>query len=222
MPNNPEVEFPPVSMAELRALAKEAMVTAKEASVSAKEATASAKEATVSAKEANAAAKEASAAVKETNATVKDLAKNDKTTRKRIEDAEKARGRAAETWFRKALPDALEKAGHKVDFVVPHRLRRKDREYDFVAVNGDSIFVGEVKVRFRTKHLSRLRDLASNFRKDYPHKAGDRKIYAIVCGMTVDEDAANLARDDGLLVAEAEGKTKILAKPRKMRDFRGG
>ena len=205
---NSEVEFPPVSAAELRAHILQVSANIDRAAATADRAGAS--------------ADRANAAVERLSQQVAKVDDNDKTTRKRIEDAEKARGRAAETWFRKALPDALEKAGHKVDFVVPHRLRREDREYDFVAVNGDSIFVGEVKVRFRAKHLSRLRDLASNFRKDYPHKAGDRKIYAIVCGMTVDEEAANLARGQGLLVAEAEGKTKILAKPRKMRDFRGG
>ena len=193
-----EFEFPSVSMAELRAIATQAMITADRA---------------------NAAAKEASASADRASAAVADLANEDKKTRKRIEEAEEARGRAAEDWFRESLPKALEKAGYKVDSVEPRRLKGQHHEYDFVAVNGDSVFVGEVKTRFRAKHIDRLLVSVSRFRKNFPDKAGDRKVFGIVCGMTVDEDAADRARIEGLLVAQAKGKSKVLAKPRKMRDF---
>ena len=193
-----EFEFPSVSMAELRAIATQAMITADRA---------------------NAAAKEASASADRASAAVADLANEDKKTRKRIEEAEEARGRAAEDWFRESLPKALEKAGYKVDSVEPRRLKGQFCDYDFVAVNGDSIFVGEVKVRFRAKHVSQLKDLADSFRKDFPGKAGDRKVFGIACGMTVDEDAAARARTEGFLVAQAKGKSKVLAKPRKARGF---
>ena len=102
------------------------------------------------------------------------LEAGDRKTRWRIEEAEEARGRAAEEMFRGALPALLKKAGMKVDKVEPRRLRKQDREYDFVARNGAANFVGEVKVRFRAKHLSRLRDLLRQFRNDYPDKAGGR------------------------------------------------
>ena len=157
--------------------------------------------------------------VERTSNSVAELSEDHKKTRQRIEEAEEARGRAAETMFRKALPAVLKKAGHAVDFVEPRRLRKKDREYDFVAHNGEANYVGEVKVRFRARHLARLRDLARQFRRDYPGKAGTRAVYGIVCGITVDEDAANIAREEGLLVVEAKGKAEMRGKPRKVRDF---
>ena len=149
------------------------------------------------------------------------LADGDEKTRKRIEEAEEARGRAAEAMFRKSLPAALKKAGMKVDHVEPNRLRLEDREYDFVARNGKANFVGEVKVRFKAKHLSRLRDLLRQFREDYPEKAGDRPVYGVVCGMVVDDDAADIARKQGLLVVEGRTKAKLRAKPDKIRDYAG-
>ena len=171
----------------------------------------------------DAAAKKSSVAIadisKETSAAIADISKEDKKTRKRIEDAEEARGRAAETWFRESLPGALAAAGYKVDFVEPRRLKCLHHEYDFVAVNGDAVFVGEVKARFRERDIYQLEALVSSFRKDFPGKAGDRKVYGIACGLTVDENAAVVARKAGLLVAQAEGKSKVLAKPRKMRGF---
>ena len=147
---------------------------------------------------------------------------DDKKTRQRIEEAEEARGRAAEAMFRDALPAVLEKAGLKVSHVEPRRLRKRDREYDFVARNGKANFVGEVKVRFRAKHLSQLRGLLAKFREDYPEKAGRRAVYGIVCGLAVDEDAAAIARKEGLLVVEGKGAAKLRVKPRKIRDYAGG
>ena len=150
------------------------------------------------------------------------LADGDEKTRKRIEEAEEARGRAAEAMFRKSLPAVLKKAGMKVDHVEPNRLRLEDREYDFVARNGKANFVGEIKVRFKARHLSRLRDLLRQFREDYPEKAGDRPVYGVVCGMVVDDDAADIARKQGLLVVEGRTKAKLRVKPRKIRDYAGG
>ena len=147
------------------------------------------------------------------------LADGDEKTRKRIEEAEEARGRAAEAMFRKSLPAALKKAGMKVDHVEPTRLRLEDREYDFVARNGKANFVGEIKVRFKARHLSRLRDLLRQFREDYPEKAGDRPVYGVVCGMVVDDDAADIARKQGLLVVEGRTKAKLRVKPDKIRDY---
>ena len=159
---------------------------------------------------------------REMRAEFRALQDGDKKTRQRIEEAEEARGRAAEAMFRGALPAVLEKAGLKVDHVEPRRLRKLDREYDFVARNGKANFVGEVKVRFRAKHLVRLRGLLAAFREDYPAKAGRRAVYGIVCGLVVDEDAAAIARKEGLLVVEGKGAAKLRVKPRKIRDYAGG
>ena len=164
---------------------------------------------------------ELSAEIKEVAQMARDLLEGDEKTRKRIEEAEEARGRAAEAMFRKALPAVLKKAGMKVDHVEPNRLRLEDREYDFVARNGKANFVGEVKVRFKAKHLSRLRDLLRQFREDYPEKAGDRPVYGVVCGMVVDDDAADIARKQGLLVVEGRTKAKLRVKPDRVRDYAG-
>ena len=142
--------------------------------------------------------------------------------RKRIEEAEKARKRATKAMLHKMLPVALERAGMKVDYVEPRRLRKLDRKYNFVARNGHANFVGDIKIRFKAKHLSRLRDLLRRFREDYPEKAGRRAVYGIVCGLVVDEDAAAIARKEGLLVVEGKGAAKLRVKPRKIRDYAGG
>ena len=144
---------------------------------------------------------------------------DDRKVLKRIEDVEAARGRAIESMFRKSLPLALEKAGLHVDYVEPRRLRKDDREYDFIARNGKANFVAEIKARFRARDLAQLRSALVKFREDYPEKAGNRPVYGIVCGQVVDEDAANIARKEGLLVVEGKHEAETLFKPRKMRDY---
>ena len=154
----------------------------------------------------------------ERDAWMKRLGESDEKTRKRIEAAEKARGRAAEAQFRKVLPGLLAGKGMSVDYVEPRALKKEDREYDFIARNGRMNFVGEIKVRFRAKDLAQLTRLLVKFREDYPDKAGDRPIYGVVCGMTVDEDAANIARKEGLLVVD--GRTEAnLRMPARIRDY---
>ena len=154
----------------------------------------------------------------ERDAWMKRLGESDEKTRKRIEAAEKARGRAAEAQFRKVLPGLLAGKGMPVDHVEPRALKKEDREYDFIARNGRMNFVGEIKVRFRAKDLAQLTRLLVKFREDYPDKAGDRPIYGVVCGMTVDEDAANIARKEGLLVVD--GRTEAtLRMPARIRDY---
>ena len=146
-------------------------------------------------------------------AWMKRLGESDEQTRKRIEDAEKARGRAAEALFRKALPGLLAKAGMRVDHVEPRALKVEDREYDFVARNGRMNFVGEIKVRFRARDLAQLRSALAKFREDCPELAGDRPTYGVVCGMVVDEDAANIARKEGFLVVDGRTKAKLHMPP---------
>ena len=148
------------------------------------------------------------------NAWMERLGESDEKTRKRVEDAEKARGRVAEILFRKALPGLLANEGMKVDHVEPRALKKMDREYDFVARNGRMNFVGEIKTRFRVRDLLQLRGLLAKFRADYPDKAGDRPIYGVVCGMIVDEDAANIARREGFLVADGRTEAKLHMPPR--------
>ena len=148
------------------------------------------------------------------NAWMERLGESDEKTRKRVEDAEKARGRVAEILFRKALPGLLANEGMKVDHVEPRALKKMDREYDFVARNGRMNFVGEIKTRFRVRDLLQLRGLLAKFRADYPDKAGDRPIYGVVCGMIVDEDAANIARKEGFLVADGRTEAKLHMPPR--------
>ena len=150
----------------------------------------------------------------ERDAWMKRLEESDEQTRKRIEDAEKARGRVAETLFRKSLPGLLAKEGMPVDHVEPRALKVEDREYDFIARNGRMNFVGEIKVRFRARDLAQLRSALMKFREDCPELAGDRPTYGVVCGMVVDEDAANIARKEGFLVVDGRTEAKLHMPPR--------
>ena len=150
----------------------------------------------------------------ERDAWMKRLEESDEQTRKRIEDAEKARGRVAETLFRKSLPGLLAKEGMPVDHVEPRALKVEDREYDFIARNGRMNFVGEIKVRFRARDLAQLRSALMKFREDCPELAGDRPTYGVVCGMVVDEEAANIARKEGFLVVDGRTEAKLHMPPR--------
>ena len=150
----------------------------------------------------------------ERDAWMKRLEESDEQTRKRIEDAEKARGRVAETLFRKSLPGLLAKEGMPVDHVEPRALKVEDREYDFIARNGRMNFVGEIKVRFRARDLAQLVRLLMKFREDCPELAGDRPTYGVVCGMVVDEEAANIARKEGFLVVDGRTEAKLHMPPR--------
>ena len=134
--------------------------------------------------------------------------------RKQVEAEKRERAHATKALFRSALPGLLAKEGMPVDHVEPHMLRIDDRKYDFVARSGKMNFVGEIKVRFRVRDLALLVRLLMKFREDCPELAGDRPIYGVVCGMVVDEDAANIARKEGFLVVDGRTEAKLHMPPR--------
>ena len=116
--------------------------------------------------------------------------------------------RVLENSFAASLPRVMAEAHDIViapeDVRVRVRKGRKRREYDFIAPNGEVVLVGEVKTRFRLGDVNRLARALLQFRVDYPEYAG-LKLYGVVAGGAVDDDALADALDAGFIVLRMEG-----------------
>ena len=116
--------------------------------------------------------------------------------------------RVLENSFAAALPRVMAEAHNIVisseDVRVRVRRGRKRREYDFIAPNGEVVLVGEVKTRLRRADVGQLALALLQFRVDYPEYAG-LKLYGVVAGGAVDDDALADALDAGFIVLRMEG-----------------
>ena len=116
--------------------------------------------------------------------------------------------RVLENSFAAALPRVMAEAHNIVispeDVRVRVRRGRKRREYDFIAPNGEVVLVGEVKTRLRRADVGQLALALLQFRVDYPEYAG-LKLYGVVAGGAVDDDALADALDAGFIVLQMDG-----------------
>lgn len=127
--------------------------------------------------------------------------------------------RSLEEEFRDALNEAGELCGARLDgcFVraQPKRSARKPgNEYDLVAVNSDTVFVGEIK---RKLTAAKVRDFAAKklprFAKDFPKIARGQKIFGMVGGAVIEEDAAEAARELGIPVLRLKNRKLAVTAP---------
>ena len=115
--------------------------------------------------------------------------------------------RVLENSFAASLPRVMR--AHKIhikaeDVKVRARKGRKKREYDFVAPNTRLVLVGEVKTRFTRKDVTQLVGALAQFRRDYPEYA-KLKLYGVVAGGVVEEDALADALEEGFFVLQMNG-----------------
>ena len=163
--------------------------------------------------------KDLSVQMADTITTVRALNQDHAKTRRRIEEAEASRGRAAEFLFHSDFQRVMEEdAGFALENLSRLRIKTNGREYDFFADGWETTgwrkvaIVAEVKSRFRASHLDRLRELARSLRGDFPDLIEDSAVYAAAAGMSVDRDAADIARKEGIFVLVPESKTRLKLK----------
>ena len=127
--------------------------------------------------------------------------------RRNNENHRRNSSRVLENSFAASLPRVMRE--HKIhikaeDVKVRARKGRKKREYDFVAPNTRLVLVGEVKTRFTRKDVTQLVGALAQFRRDYPEYA-KLKLYGVVAGGVVEEDALADALEEGFFVLQMNG-----------------
>ena len=84
---------------------------------------------------------------------------------------------------------------------------RKDNhycEYDIVGINSDTTVITEVKSRFTAEHVTELYGKLARFRLEHPELVRGR-VVGVVAGLSVNADAADLARKFGFIVLKLNG-----------------
>jgi hypothetical protein len=113
----------------------------------------------------------------------------------------------AEEFFRRGLESQNELFG--IEFSEIAYLEKKTKklqgEYDIVLYNGDTMIVIEVKHKLHPRDVEIFLDRKlPNFKKLFPEYA-KKAIIGGVAGMSVPNDSAGLAQDNGLLVLTQAG-----------------
>ena len=145
---------------------------------------------------------------KEMARITKERAKLDEDIADRLQQQEGLRtniSRAAEDAFATSLPDIMLGQNIRLDG-VRRRVRKSKHgpEFDFLGVNGQLAVAGEAKIRLRPKNVREFLQKLREFRDHFPEHAR-LKLFGAVGGMTVDDDAAHLARKFGLYVLRMNG-----------------
>ena len=125
--------------------------------------------------------------------------------------------RGVEDSFAASLKPLMAEYGVLLDDVLV-RVRNANHgpEVDILGLNGTTAVVGEVKLQLKREDVSVFSDDLRDFRDDFPEHARP-KIYGVVAGMTIDEDAAALARKRGFFILQLDG---AIVSPQTPKDFR--
>ena len=125
--------------------------------------------------------------------------------------------RGVEDSFAASLKPLMAEYGVPLDDVLV-RVRNANHgpEVDILGLNGTTAVVGEVKLQLKREDVSVFSDDLRDFRDDFPEHARP-KIYGVVAGMTIDEDAAALARKRGFFILQLDG---AIVSPQTPKDFR--
>ncbi len=119
-----------------------------------------------------------------------------------------SQGAVAEEFFYNSLDDNPVLAGMRFDFVVKNvtcsRAGVKD-EFDLVLVNGQEVFVVEVKYKAHENDLERLlTKKAPNFRRLFPELAGRRQRFALAA-FHIHDQFKKAALEQGVTVLQRKG-----------------
>lgn len=90
------------------------------------------------------------------------------------------------------------------DILVRVQKDNNSGEYDLVGVNCDTTVITEVKSRFTAKHITELRGKLARFRLEHPELVRKRLV-GVAAGLSVNPDAADLARKFGFIVLQLNG-----------------
>ena len=104
-----------------------------------------------------------------------------------------------------SLPEVMR--GHRIRLKDVRRRVRNSKhgpEFDFMGLNGRLVVAGEAKIRLRPGNVREFVQKLREFRDHFPEHSR-LKLYGAVGGMTVDDDAARLARKFGLYVLRMNG-----------------
>ena len=111
--------------------------------------------------------------------------------------------------FAEALEEAMQVGGIALDEV--YRRMRKRYEFDLVGINGDAVVVGEIKRKLLPEDV---RHFAENrlpyFAEQFPIETEGRKIYGMVCGEIIVDDAAAEAVKLGFFVLRLKNKKLLV------------
>ena len=89
-------------------------------------------------------------------------------------------------------------------------------EFDILGLNGTTAVVGEVKIQLKRDSVGKFANDLRRFREYFPEHARDT-VYGVVAGMTIDDDAAALARKEGFFILQLDG---AIVSPQTPKDFR--
>ncbi len=111
--------------------------------------------------------------------------------------------------FADALEDEMKVGGIVLD-EVRQRVKFK-YEYDLVGINGDAIVVGEIKRKFLPEDVRRFaEERLPHFAAEFPLVAKGRKVFGMICGETIVDDAAAAAAKLGLFVLRLKNKKLLV------------
>ena len=159
-------------------------------------------------------------AEKDIASTEKRIAELDRqleTDRRNNEGHRGSLSRGLEDSFAASLKPLMAGYGIPLDDVLL-RVRNDNSgpEFDILGLNGTTAVVGEVKLQVKRKDVSAFADDLRDFREHFPEHARP-KVYGVVAGMTIDDDAAALARKRGFFILRMDG---AVACPETPKDFR--
>ena len=118
-------------------------------------------------------------------------------------------GKVAEEFYYNSFKFHPVLNGIKFDFVEKNVTRSKngiEEEYDLMLVNGEDIYIVEVKYRLHPKDIERLlgRKLF-NFKKLFPEYLNYR-IHLALATFALDDDVKEMALDQGITVLQRRGE----------------
>ena len=117
-------------------------------------------------------------------------------------------GRVAEEFYYNSLKHNPVLNGIRFDFIDKNVTRAKagiEEEYDLLLVNGEDVFIVEVKYRLHPKDIDRLlgRKLG-NFPKLFP-EYGSYRLHPVLATFSVDDEVRDMALERGVLVLQRRG-----------------
>ena len=137
-----------------------------------------------------------------------DLAQLREKLGKEVKNREGLRGslsRGIEDSFAASLKPLMAGYGIPLDDVrVRVRNDNSGPEFDILGLNGTTAVVGEVKIQLKRKDVGEFATDLRHFREYFPEHARDT-VYGVVAGMTIDDDAASLARQEGFFILQLDG-----------------